>query len=165
MKYHIIYQITLTVLLSLCFYKNLLFFKTMESAEYDFHQYSLLKLRLSTYVDQLRKSDSIRLDIRMYVLFVQYVLCTVNCIFRNYDFLKNSCPVLCLILSGYSNHVPYIVLYSNHVPYFVLFSTKRKSDFIRSKISFTLLCTVYCIYVMYCRYCTLYCLLYICYVL
>ena len=141
MKYHI-----KSIRLPLqSFYKNLLFFKTMESAEYDFHQYSLLKLRLSTYVDQLRKSDSIRLDIRMYVLFVHYVLCTVNCIFRNYDFLKNSCPVLCLILSGYSNHVPYIVLYSNHVPYFVLFSTKRKSDFIRSKISFTLLCTVYCI--------------------
>ncbi len=66
----------------------------MESAEYDFHQYSLLKLRLSTYVDQLRKSDSIRLDIRIYVLFVQYVLCTVNSIFRIYDFLKNSCTVL-----------------------------------------------------------------------
>lgn len=77
----------------------------MESAEYDFHQYSLLKLRLSTYVDQLRKSDSIRLDIRIYVLFVQYVLCAKNCIFCIYDFLMNSCTVLCLCTLLFVLHV------------------------------------------------------------
>ena len=131
----------------------------MESAEYDFHQYSLLKLRLSAYVDLLRNSDSIRLDIRIHVLFLQYVLCTVNCISCISDFLKNSSTVLCILLyvlfvwfSGFSIRVLYIVL----------FSMNSKSDFIRSFLFmyFTLYCVRYICYVLYIMY-NLYCLLYV----
>ena len=125
----------------------------MESAEYDFHQYSLLKLRLSAYVDLLRNSDSIRLDIRIHVLFLQYVLCTVNCISCISDFLKNSSTVLCILL-----YVLYVWFYQVLVfVYCTLYCFLWTVSLISSGFfnSCTLLCTVYGIYVMYCILCTI----------
>ena len=144
----------------------------MESAEYDFHQYSLLKLRLSAYVDLLRNSDSIRLDIRIHVLFLQYVLCTVNCISCISDFLNSLSTVLCILLyvlfvwfSGFSIRVLYIVL----------FSMNSKSDFIRFfliHVLYFVLCTVYMLCIVYyvqfvlftvCIVCTVLCTAYFIY--